>query len=143
MQATQIHNGYFLVFSRGEELLSMLTRFCEEQEVHWGQFQAIGTVEDVEIGFYDIETEEYVFRREKGPFEIASMDGNVAELDEQPLVHTHAVLSRCDESLACIGGHIRSAYAAVTIELCLWHVSQPLLRRYDDDTGLNLITLSL
>lgn len=142
MKATQIHNGFFLVFSRGEEFVETLTRFCEENEFHWAQFQAIGALEDVEIGYYDLPTRQYVFRQEPGPFEVASMDGNVAEIEERPLVHVHAVLSRCDETLETIGGHVRTARVAVTLELCLWHVTQPLLRGYDDETGLNLIDLS-
>ena len=142
MQSTQIHNGFFLVFKRGEELIETLTHFCEENEVHWGQFQAIGAVLDVEIGYYDLENRQYVFREEEGPFEVASMDGNIAEVEERPIVHVHAVLSRCDETLETIGGHIRTARVAVTLELCLWHVTQPLLREYHDETGLNLIDLN-
>ena len=109
--------------------------------MHWGYFQAIGTVEDVEIGYYNLETRQYVFREEEGPFEVASMDGNIAEIDERSLVHVHAVLSHCDETLTTIGGHINSARVALTLELCLWFVSQPFLRSYDDDTGLNLKNL--
>ncbi len=143
MQANQIAGGFFLVFERGEDFIPLLTAFCEEQEVHWATFQAVGAVEDVEIGYYDLEAQEYFFRSEKGPFEVATMTGNVAEINEGPFVHAHAVLSRCDATLECLGGHLKSARVAVTLELSLWRVSQPLLRRFDEDTGLNLITLTL
>lgn len=141
MQANQIAGGFFVIFEQGEEFITNLTRFCIEQEVHWATFQGIGTVEDVDIGYYDLETRQYVLRNEEGPFEVASITGNVAEINEAPIVHTHAVLSRCDETLECIGGHVKSAYVAATLEISLWRVSQPLIRKYDDDTGLNLITL--
>lgn len=141
MQVVQIHHGFFVVLARGEELIASLRQVCEEQKMHWGQFQGIGAVEDVEIGYYDLESKEYFFRTEKGPFEVASMDGNISELDERPLVHAHAVLSRCDESLACIGGHIRSARVAVTLEICLWQVTQPLTRELDEEIGLNLLRI--
>lgn len=144
MQAVQIHNGFFLVFRRGEDFIPTLTRFCEENEIHWGQFQAIGAVADVEVGYYDLESREYAFRSEEGPFEVASMDGNISESDEEkPVVHAHAVLSRCDETLECIGGHLRAATVALTLELCLWEVTQPLTRRFDDETGLNLINVAV
>src|SRR5262249_36886026 len=107
MQATQIHNGFFLVFKRGESLFPLLTEFCRQNEIHWGLFQAIGALEDVEIGYYDLPNRRYVFRAEQGPFEVASMDGNISELNEEPIVHAHAVLSRCDETLECVGGHLR------------------------------------
>ena len=142
MQSVQIHNGFFLVLARGEELIATLELFCENNEVHWAQFQAIGAVEDVDIGFYDLATRQYMFQREEGPFEVASMDGNISEINEEPLVHVHAVLSQCDETLRCIGGHIKSARVALTLELSLWHVSQPLLRKRDEETGLNLIDLT-
>jgi predicted DNA-binding protein with PD1-like motif len=71
------------------------------------------------------------------------MDGNITEFNEVPQVHAHAVLSRCDETLECLGGHIRSAVVAVTLELCLWQVTQPLLRGYDEDIGLNLINVTV
>ena len=144
MQSVQIHNGFFLVFERGEDFMPTLVRFCEENEVHWGQFQAIGTVEEVEIGYYDLPSREYVFRAEEGPFEVASMDGNISETDgEQSVVHAHAVLSRCDETLECIGGHLQSARIAFTLELCLWQVTQPLTRSLDEETGLNLLSVNV
>lgn len=144
MQAVQIHNGFFLVFERGEDFMPTLLRFCEENDVHWGQFQAIGALEDVQIGYYDLPNREYVFRLEEGPFEVASLDGNISEMEnEEPVVHAHAVLSRCDESLECIGGHLRSARVALTLELCLWQVTQPLIRHPDDETGLNLINFTV
>ena len=143
MNAVQIHNGYFLVFERGEELFSVLSAFCEQNEVHWAQFSGIGAVEDVEIGYYDLANKQYVFRAERGPFEVANMDGNISELDETPLIHAHTVLSRCDETLECLGGHLRKATVAVTLEVCMWEVTQPLLREFDDDIGLNLISITV
>ncbi len=143
MKAVQIHGGFFLVLSRGEELFSTMTTFCTQTEIHWAQFSAIGAVEDVEIGYYDLPNRHYVFRQEEGPFEVVSLDGNVAELEQEPLIHVHSTLGRCDESLSTIGGHLRRAVVAVTLEVCLWEVTQPLLREYDEDTGLNLITTSV
>lgn len=144
MQAVQIHNGYFLVFERGEDFIPTLLRFCEESDVHWGQFQAIGAIENVEIGYYDFATRQYVFRAEEGTFEVASMDGNISEMEnEEPVVHVHTVLSRCDESFETIGGHLRSARVALALELCLWQVTQPLIRRLDEETGLNLISFAV
>jgi len=144
MQAVQIQNGFFLSFRRGEDFIPTLLQFCEQSDVHWAQFQAIGAIEDVEIGFYDLASRQYIFRAENGPFEVASMDGNISEMDnEEPVVHAHAVLSRCDESLETIGGHLRSARVSLALELCLWQVTQPLIRSRDEDTGLNLINFAV
>lgn len=143
MQAVQIHNGTFVVLERGEEFFSSIVRYCREHDIHWATLQGIGAVEDIEIGYYDLANREYVFRREMGPFEVASLDGNITETDgEEPMLHVHAVLSRCDESLECLGGHLKRAVAAVTLEVVMWEVTQPLIRRTDEQTGLKLITLN-
>lgn len=139
MQSVQIHNGFFVVLERGEEVIETLRRFSEENDVHWATFHAIGAVEDVEIGYFDLETRSYIFEAEQGPFEVASLDGNISELNEEPLIHAHTVLSRCDGTNACIGGHLRSARVALTLEVSIWEVTQPLLRSPDEETGLNLL----
>ena len=141
MKSVQIQNGFFLILERGEDLMNTLIKFCEEQELHWAQLQGIGAIENVEIGYYDLESRQCVFREEAGPFEVASMNGNVAEIDERPIAHIHAVLSRCDESLETIGGHIRRARVALALEIALSVISQPLMRTFDENTGLNLIDL--
>ena len=143
MRAVQIHNGFFVVFDRGEEIMSVLTQFAEREAVHWAAFEAIGMVEDVEIGYYDLGTREYIIRQEEGPFEAVSFKGNIAEFNEVPLVHAHAALARCNVSLEMIGGHVRSARVAATLEMILWIVTQPLLREFDEETGLNLINMSV
>lgn len=143
MQSVQIHNGFFLVFDRGEDVLSTLRLFAENEGVHWATFDAIGAVEDVEIGYYDLESREYVLRQEDGPFEVVSLKGNITELNEGPTIHAHAALARADASLEMLGGHVRSMRVAITLEMVVWVVSQPLLREPDDETGLNLITMSV
>ena len=143
MRAVQIHNGFFIVFDRSEEIISMLTQFADREAMHWAAFEAIGMVEDVEIGYYDLETREYVMRQEAGRFEAGSFKGNITEFNEAPLVHAHAALARCNVSLEMIGGHVRSARVAATLEMILWIVTQPLLREFDDETGLNLINMSI
>ena len=121
MKSVQIHNGFFLVFDKGEEVISELTRFGEREGVHWGVFEALGAVENVEIGYYDRDAKQYFFRKEDDVFEVASLKGNLSEVEnEGVLVHAHAVLSRCDESLGTIGGHVKSARVAGHLAQVAW-----------------------
>ena len=69
------------------------------------------------------------------------MQGNVALVDDAPFVHAHAVLSRCDASLECIGAHIKEAYVAVTLEIYLTPLSISLLRKHDESIGLKLLDI--
>jgi uncharacterized protein len=134
-------DSFLIKLSRGEELISTLTDFCARRGIRAAVFTGIGAVEQAEIGYYDLGKREYFFRTEPGVFEVASMQGNVALLDGAPFIHAHAVLSRCDETLECIGAHIKRALVAVTLEVHLTPLNVEVSRKLDPDIGLKLLDL--
>lgn len=103
--------------------------------------RAIGAVERVKIGYYDLAKKEYSFRDEPGIFEVASFMGNVALVDGKPFIHAHAVLSRCDETCACIGAHIKECYVAVTLEVFVLPFEGKVTRSLNEAIGLKLMDL--
>lgn len=141
MKSLKTNTGYVIALARGEELIATLTKFCGDNNIEGAMFTGIGAVERVEIGYYDLEKREYFFRDEPGVFEVASMQGNVALVDGKPFIHAHAVLSRCDETCACIGAHIKEAFVAVTLEVFLTPLGISLSRKLNDDIGLKLLEL--
>ncbi len=69
------------------------------------------------------------------PLEVAACVGNIARLDGDVFVHTHAVLSRRDgETLA---GHLEGGTVFVG-EVHLRAFEEPLVRTPDETTGLDL-----
>lgn len=130
-----------LRFERGEEFMAALGEYCAREGIANAVFQGLGAVERVQIGYYDLAKKEYYFRNESGIFEVASLLGNVALVDDKPFVHAHAVLSRCDESCATIGAHIKEAYVAVTLEVFLAALDTAVGRKLDEDIGLKLLDL--
>ena len=141
MTSRQEGNRHIIIMSRGEELIDVLTRWAHEHEVVSASFQGIGAVEDVEIGYYTLATKSYTFMTFPEIFEVANMTGNIALVEGKPFVHAHAVLSRCDESLGCVGGHVKRARIAVTLEISLTADAAPVQRIVDDMIGLKLISL--
>jgi predicted DNA-binding protein with PD1-like motif len=141
MRHIKTEKGFIITLARGEELIAALTQWCADNGVMNAVFQGIGAVERVQIGYYDLGKKEYFFRREDGVFEVASMQGNVALVDGKPFIHAHAVLSRCDDSLECIGAHIKEAHVAVTLEVFLTPLETSVSRTLDDVIGLKLLDL--
>ncbi|MEK7628345.1 MAG: PPC domain-containing DNA-binding protein [Patescibacteria group bacterium] len=139
MRSQETTSGYLLVLERGEELIEALTGFCTTQGIQHAVFQGIGAVEQIEIGYYNRESQHYSFRKEEGVFEVASLHGNVALVDGKPFLHAHAVLSRCDETLECIGAHIQAASVAVTLEIHMTVFTTPISRELDESIGLKLL----
>ncbi len=141
MKAKKTEKGHIIKLERGEELIATLTQYCADANIQNAVFQGIGAVERVKIGYYDLGTREYFFRDEPGVFEVASMQGNVALVEGKPFIHAHAVLSRCDNTLECIGAHIKEAYVAVTLEIFLTPLDSAIERKHDDSIGLKLLDL--
>ncbi|MFA7309309.1 MAG: PPC domain-containing DNA-binding protein [Candidatus Paceibacterota bacterium] len=141
MQVRDAGTGFVIKLERGEDVIPTLTDFCTRRGIRAAVFQGIGAVERVKIGYYDLRKKEYFFRDEPGVFEVASMQGNVALVDGKPFIHAHAVLSRCDESCACIGAHIKEAFVAVTLEIYLTPLDIAISRKPDESIGLKLLDL--
>lgn len=141
MKIRDAGTGFVIKLERGEELIAALTDFCTRRGIQAAVFQGIGAVERVHIGYYDLGKREYFFRSEEGVFEVASMLGNVALVEGRPFIHAHAVLSRCDESLECIGAHIKEAFVAVTLEIYLTVLDTSISRTHDDGIGLKLLDI--
>lgn len=141
MKHLKTTQGIVVKLERGEELIATLTAWCEREGIQNAIFSGIGAVEHVEIGYYDLATKTYVFKKHDEIFEVGSMQGNVALVDGKPFIHAHAVLSRCDDSLSCIGAHIKSAVVAVTLEIFLTPLESRTTRALDANIGLKLLDL--
>ena len=139
MRAKKTSAGYVLVLGRGENVLETLTDFCAKENITAATLSGIGAVERVKIGYYDLAKREYFFRDEPGVFEVASMQGNVALVEGKPFIHAHAVLSRCDPTLECIGAHIKEAFVAVTLEIFMTVLGTAVERKLDQSIGLKLL----
>ena len=152
MQSTKDGKNHTIILERGEDVIPTLEKYCSENKIVAGVFTGIGAVNNIEIGYYDFEERKYHFRSEPGDFEVASMNGNVAVFDPEggsasdgaggkPFIHAHAVLSRCDKTLECIGAHIKKASVAVTLEVFLTEMNVGLTRKHDDFIGLKLLNV--
>ncbi|MDO8551971.1 MAG: DNA-binding protein [bacterium] len=139
MRSTKEGKNHIIILERGEDVIPSLLKYCTENRITAGVFTGVGAVNKIEIGYYEFETREYHFRKEEGDFEVASMNGNVALFEGKPFIHAHAVLSRCDKTLECIGAHIKKCSVAITLEIFLTEVEVSLTRVHDDFIGLKLL----
>jgi len=141
MEVRDVEIGFMIKLARGERVMETLLAFCEKRGIKSGVFNAIGAVKNTEIGYYNLEKREYFFKKIAEEREVASMTGNIAEVEGKPLIHAHAVLSAMDDTLSCVGAHIKEAEVAVTLEVFLTPFALPLARAYDEATGLKLLQL--
>lgn len=121
---------------KGESIKSFLVEKADSDELS-GFFVGLGSVSDVEIGYYDIDSKDYNLKNLKGTFELVSLTGNISWVDDESVVHMHAALS--DREGSMIGGHLNDATVAVTVEISVNDDGSYITRSFDEETGLNLI----
>lgn len=141
MQFTKSKNSYVIRLEKGEKIIESLENFCTSNSVKTANLWAIGAVLSAELGFYHLSKKDYTFKKFNSPLEIASLIGNVSQVDNKPFLHIHAVLS--DENFICYGGHLKEAVVGATCEVHLVDFETKLQRKYDSEIGLKLLDCAL
>jgi len=130
---------YAVIFESGEEVISGLTRFAEEQQLDASRFTAIGAFNEVVLGYFDWEKKDYERIPMNEQVEVLSLIGDVALEGTRPKVHAHVVLGLRDGSAR--GGHLLEARVRPTLEVILIESPGYLKREFDLESGLALIRL--
>ncbi|OGL36166.1 hypothetical protein A3F05_02595 [Candidatus Saccharibacteria bacterium RIFCSPHIGHO2_12_FULL_47_17] len=130
-------DSYVVILKLGEELFGSLANFATQNNLKTAWFEAFGATKEVELGYYNLEAQKYVWRVFSGPLEITGLQGNIAQKDGQPVFHAHG--SFADESYNVVGGHIKKLVVAGTCELFITPLNLKLTRQLDDEVGLELL----
>ena len=139
---TSSFDGYnhIVRLERGERLGETLQQFLDGSDLVGASVSGVGAAEQIILGFYDLEVKEYRWKTLDEPYEITSLLGTIAQ-DEQGKLgfHLHGTFSGRDYQV--VGGHVKDFVVGGTCELFVHRTYQPLNRRYDERTGLNLLDL--
>jgi uncharacterized protein len=131
--------SFILVFETGDEVVSGLTTFAEEQGITAAYFSAIGAFRRATIAFFDLATKEYEKTEVDEQVEGMSLTGNIALFEGKPKLHAHVVVGKRD--LTSHGGHLVSGNVRPTLELYLTAFDTAVVRTLDAVTNLPLIDL--
>lgn len=133
--------NYTLRFDKGEKFVGLLVEFVKEHNIKGGWIIGLGGLAWVELGFYDLNTQEYQWSKFDEPLELANLTGNIAWQGNEPVLHLHATIA--DASFHAKAGHLKEAETAGTVEIFIhrWLHDKSLARQKDNNTGLNLLEL--
>jgi predicted DNA-binding protein with PD1-like motif len=130
---------WLLVLARGEELVSTVTGFLEEEGILGGHLTGLGALRNHTLAYFDVEKKEYLKRTFEEPMELGSLVGTVGSVDGKPVLHAHATVA--GPELIAFSGHLIKGEVAVTAELLVTNFEQDLPREEDEETGLKLFSL--
>ena len=86
MQYKQDGDTFIINVEQHESVMKTLTAFCKERNIINGQLSGIGAINEIEIGAYDLETQEYTKTIFNDTWELISFQGNVL-LKDLSLIH--------------------------------------------------------
>ena len=131
--------SFVLRLEKGDELVSKIVEFCEKKEIKAAWFSGIGAASFAELAIYHLDNKQYFRIDIDGPLEIASLTGNVAQMDNKPIIHCHAVLA--DRDFNVKAGHVDKLIISATCEIHLREIRIELVRKFNEEIGLNLLNI--
>ena len=129
---------FILVFDKGDEAMSELTEFAEEQGVSAAHLTGIGAFSDVTLGYFDRDAKEYEQIPLHEQVEVLTLAGDIALEEGKPKVHAHVVVGKRDGTAH--GGHLLEARVWPTLEVVVSDSPAHLEKRFDPETGLALVS---
>lgn len=142
MQFRRFGNKFFVRIDKGEEIMSSLKNFCEQEKITLAEVKALGAVDDFIVGLFDVKEKKYHSNHFTFPAEITSLWGTVTTKDGKFYLHIH--MSAGDVHGHVYGGHLSSARVSATCEMIVDDVSEgstngfTVERKMNEEVGLNL-----
>lgn len=130
---------YALIMDSGDEAVSSLQEFCEQQGISAARFSAIGAFSSVVLGYFNWDSKDYEKIPLREQVEVLTLAGDVALHQARPKIHAHVVVGKRDGSAH--GGHLLEAYVRPTLEVMLIESPGHLQRTLDAESGLPLIDI--
>jgi predicted DNA-binding protein with PD1-like motif len=140
MQFRKTKNGFLIRLIKGEEIISSLSGFVEEQKILGGFIFGLGAFRNATLGYFDSAKKEYVKNSFEDDMEFGSLNASISYVEGKPFIHAHVVAAGSDAK-ACFG-HLFSATISATGEFFIIPSDVKIERKADPDVGLNLLDLS-
>lgn len=134
-----VRNVIVCRLDRGERLLASIADICDKEGVSSAELSAIGAVNYAEVGLYKVARQAFQANILTGEYELVSLNGNVSTMDGRVYLHVHAAFA--NEHGEMRGGHLKEAVVSATCEVIITRIDLETSRRYDPETGLNILNL--
>jgi len=130
---------YVVVCDPGDEAVSALTQFARSERLEAAHVTAVGAFEHATVGWFDRAARDYRRIPVDEQCELLSLIGDVAEGQDGPILHVHAVLGLSDGTTR--GGHLLEGRVFPTLEAVVTETPARLRKVLRPDIGIALIDL--
>ncbi|MFW9864733.1 MAG: PPC domain-containing DNA-binding protein [Candidatus Thorarchaeota archaeon] len=123
-----------------EDLIESIIQMIKKHNIKSGLVNCIGALKQFTIGYFDINSKEYISKTFNEYIELISCMGNISFMDDKPVVHLHISIGRRDYTM--IGGHlIQPSIVSITGEVHILEIDRTLERSRDPQFDLSLLKI--
>ena len=130
---------YVVVCDPGDEAVAALTQFAQAEDLEAASIAAVGAFERAVVGWFDRAARDYRRIPVGEQCEVLSLLGDVAQGQDGPILHVHAVLGLPDGTTR--GGHLLEGTVYPTLEVVVTETPAQLRKVMRPDIGIALIDL--
>lgn len=135
------HQKYYLLYlEKGDKINESIEDFCQSHNIAHASFTGIGAITNIDLAQYQTKEKTYSHNYFDSTHELVSLIGNFSYIkndNEQDRWFAHTHISISNKEAITFGGHLFEAEVAAVVEIYLTAYEKPLLRKYNDDIGLN------
>jgi predicted DNA-binding protein with PD1-like motif len=133
-------DSYLVVrLEKDEEVITALTQALSSAHIKGGFFYGLGVGKALELGYFDAHKQAYIKKEFPDEYEFTSFLGNVSMVNDEITIHCHVTIT--DAQFNAYGGHLFHGTVPATLEVIVFPFTEPLTRKKDRATGLNLLEL--
>jgi predicted DNA-binding protein with PD1-like motif len=128
--------SWAIIFEGGEEVITELLSFAEQNSIVAASFTAIGAFASAVLGVSDWQTHQYFRIPVDEPLEVVTVMGDISFECGSRHVHAQAALAKsCGVT---VGGHLLEGRAQPMLQVILSSPPRHIERRYEENAGLTV-----
>jgi len=139
MEYKKFKNTIIARIDKNEEILESLKSLAQKESINLAEVSALGAVRSFTVGVFKTEGKIFSPNTFTGEYEIVSLTGTVTTMNGEFYAHIH--MSAGDEHGNVFGGHLSEAIVSATCEMVITIIDGSVDRRFDENIGLNLLTI--
>jgi hypothetical protein len=135
MNYRKVNDKIFVSLQTGDLINESLRLIAVEENILNAWINGIGAIDNVKVGYMDVNNKKYQKRNFDEHYELLSLIGNITYKDGEPFVHTHVTFSNAEYNV--FGGHLFDAKITATGEIVLSLTDSKIDREYNENIGIH------
>lgn len=128
---------FILALKKGQSMHEAILQCANDAELKGATLSGLGGIAPTTLLYFDHVAKKYHRKTIEEFMELVSLTGNITKKEGQREAHIHVALSNKDYQMT--GGHLEKATVAAIAEIKIVPTSGELIKRFDDETGLDVL----